>query len=360
VRRRTVAAGLLAAVALLTGAATAPAHAGAATVRVFFLQGERFSPVDRDEPAGPAIVSDTVAALLAGPNRRETKAGYGTSIPDAATLLGAKVNAARQRVELRFDAHFADDPDDPAGQDDLSLYGARLAQVVYTATALTGLKQVNVAVAGRRTLKLTRDDFDPTRFSEPATPQATGPAPTDVRAVQSALIRLTYLPADAATGAFDYRTQQAILAFQSWEGLGRDGIVGPQTAARLTTASVPVPLGRGGGKRVEIHRAKGVVLLIDAGRVVRAIHTSTGQGGDDPDLGTPPGSFRIYRKEQQSWSVPFKTWLPYAAYWDRGWALHGYPDVPAAPASHGCARLPLPEAPVVFAFVSIGTPVRVF
>jgi hypothetical protein len=349
-----------AAAALLVSAATAPARADAATVRVYFLQGETFSPVTRDEPAGPAIVSDTIAALLQGPDKRETKAGYGTSIPDAATLLSGSVNARRKRVELHFDAHFADDPDDPAGQDDLSLYGARLAQVVYTATGLTGLKQVNVAVEGRRTLKLTRDDFDPTRFHEPAAPKPTGPAPTDVRSVQSALIRLTYLPPDGATGAFDDRTQQAILAFQSWEGLGRDGVVGPQTAARLATASPPVPLGRGGGRRVEIHRAKGVVLLIDAGTVVRAIHTSTGQGGDDPDLGTPPGSFKIYRKEQRSWSVPFSTWLPYAAYWDRGWALHGYPDVPSAPASHGCARLPLSEAPVVFAFVSIGTPVRVF
>jgi lipoprotein-anchoring transpeptidase ErfK/SrfK len=346
--------------AVLAGAGAAPALAAAAPVHVFFLQGERFSPVDRDEPAGATIVSDTIGALLRGPNRRETKAGYGTAIPDGVTLLDAKVNAGRKRVELRFDAHFADDPDDPAGQDDLSLYGARLAQVVYTATGLTGLEQVNVAVAGRRTLKLGRDDFDPTRYTPPAVPKPVGPAPTDVRSVQAALVRLTYLPPDAATGAFDYRTQQAILAFQSWEGLGRDGVVGPQTAARLLTAAVPVPVGRGSGRRLEIHRAKGVVLLIDAGRVVRAIHTSTGQGGDDPDLGTPPGSFRIYRKEERSWSVPFKTWLPYAAYWDRGWALHGYPDVPAAPASHGCARLPLPEAPVVFAFVSIGTPVRVF
>jgi lipoprotein-anchoring transpeptidase ErfK/SrfK len=353
-------AALTATAALLVGAATAPARADATTARVFFLQGEKLSPVDRDVPAGATIVSDTIAALLAGPNKRETKAGYGTSIPDGVQLLSGAVNASRKRVELHFDAHFADDPDDPAGQDDLSLYGARLAQVVYTATGLTGLKQVNVAVEGRRTLKLTRDDFDPTRFSEPATPKATGPAPTDVRSVQSALIRLTYLPPEAATGTFDYRTQQAILAFQSWEGLGRDGVVGPQTAARLATAAVPVPEGRGSGRRLEVHRAKGVVLLIDSGRVVRAIHTSTGQGGDDPDLGTPPGSFKVYRKEERSWSVPFKTWLPYAAYWDRGWALHGYPDVPSAPASHGCARLPLPEAPVVFAFVSIGTPVRVF
>jgi lipoprotein-anchoring transpeptidase ErfK/SrfK len=33
--------------------------------------------------------------------------------------------------------------------------------------------------------------------------------------------------------------------------------------------------------------------------------------------------------------------------------------VPAEPASHGCARLPLPEAKIVYAFARIGTPVRV-
>jgi hypothetical protein len=36
-----------------------------------------------------------------------------------------------------------------------------------------------------------------------------------------------------------------------------------------------------------------------------------------------------------------------------------YADVPNRPASHGCARLPLPEARLVYDFVSIGTPVRV-
>ena len=37
----------------------------------------------------------------------------------------------------------------------------------------------------------------------------------------------------------------------------------------------------------------------------------------------------------------------------------GYADVPPQPASHGCARLPLVEAKLVYDFVSIGTPVRV-
>ena len=337
-----------------------PAVAHAATVRVFFLQGEKFSPVEREQANGPTIVAGTIGELLKGPSAKEERAGYGTAIPDGTTLRSARVDAPNKRVILSFDRRFAADPEDPAGQDDLSLYGARLAQVVYTATGPTGLDKVTVRVQGRRALRLTRESFDPTHYVPEQAPPVRGAAPSDPAAVQAALIRLTYLPADAATGTFDYRTQQAVLAFQSWEGLDRDGIVGPQTATRLQTASVPLPQARGRGRRVEIHRAKGVVLLIENGRTVRAIHTSTGQGGDDPDLGTPPGSFRIYRKEERSWSIPFKTWLPYAAYWDRGWALHGYADVPAHPASHGCARLPLPEAPVVYAFVSIGTPVRVF
>jgi hypothetical protein len=152
---------------------------------------------------------------------------------------------------------------------------------------------------------------------------------------------------------------QAVLAFQAWEGLARDGVVGPQTTKRLGAAVSPLPLSRAPGRHVEIYRQRGVVLLIDGAKLVRAIHTSTGIGGDDPDLGTPPGTWKIYRKELRSWSVPYKTWLPYAAYWNAGWALHGYADVPARPASHGCARLPLVEAKVVYDFVSIGTPVRV-
>jgi hypothetical protein len=178
--------------------------------------------------------------------------------------------------------------------------------------------------------------------------------------VQRKLVALGYLPSSAVTGTYDYRTMQAVLAFQAWTGLSRDGIVGPKTLAKLETAGRPLPRDRTSkGRRVEIHRAQGVVLLVNSGKVVRAIHTSTGVGGDSTSTGTPPGKWKIYRKEVKSWSVPYKTWLPYAAYWVGGWALHGYADVPAHPASHGCARLPLVEAKFVYDWVSIGTPVQV-
>ena len=77
-------------------------------------------------------------------------------------------------------------------------------------------------------------------------------------------------------------------------------------------------------------------------------------------LETPAGTFKVFRKELQSWSVPFQVWLPYASYFNNGIAFHEYPDVPAYPASHGCVRVPSPGAPGVYKFAKLGTTVIVF
>jgi putative peptidoglycan binding protein/L,D-transpeptidase-like protein/sporulation and spore germination protein len=348
---------LLIAVVLLL---LAPAAAEAATVRVYFTKGEQLASVNRDIPNGAGIVTATVQELLKGPTAAETRAGFGTAIPAGSTLASARIDAANRLAILDFSGTFGSAkklPDNDAMFREV--YGARLAQVVYTVSALTGLDRVRVHVPNQVARTLSREDFERTRYTTPETPEVKSPAPADPRAVQTKLAALGYLPQAAVNGTFDYRTMQAVLAFQAWEGLQRDGVVGPQTSKRLAAAVAPLPLSRAPGRHVEIYRQRGVVLLIDGSKLVRAIHTSTGIGGDDPDLGTPPGTWKIYRKELRSWSVPYKTWLPYASYWNAGWALHGYADVPARPASHGCARLPLIEAKVVYDFVSIGTPVRV-
>jgi lipoprotein-anchoring transpeptidase ErfK/SrfK len=74
---------------------------------------------------------------------------------------------------------------------------------------------------------------------------------------------------------------------------------------------------------------------------------------------TPVGSFRVYVKALLSWSVPFKVWMPYAAYFTGGIATHQSPNVPSYAASHGCVRLPEGEAERVYRFVDVGTPVVV-
>ena len=58
--------------------------------------------------------------------------------------------------------------------------------------------------------------------------------------------------------------------------------------------------------------------------------------------------------------MPFQVWLPLASYFNQGIAFHEYPDVPPYPASHGCVRVPAPEAHGVYDFASIGTAVVVY
>ena len=174
--------------------------------------------------------------------------------------------------------------------------------------------------------------------------------------VQKRLVALAYLPGGAVTGRWDYRTSQALVAFQAWQRLQRDGTIGPKTLAALATASAPVPRAHIKGREIEIYRALGVTLLVDNGHVVRAVHSSSGR----PGYITPTGTYSIFRKESQSWSHPYRVWLPYASYFNGGIALHAYPVVPAYPASHGCIRIPAPEARFVYQFAAYHTPVTVY
>lgn len=173
-----------------------------------------------------------------------------------------------------------------------------------------------------------------------------------VVALQRRLAALTYLPAGYSTGTFDYRTEQAVIAFQGWESLARDGVAGRRTLARLRVASAPRAWSTT-TRHIELHMAQQVLLLVGDGRVRGAIHVSTAAPGHV----TPTGTYTIYRKEQMSWSVPFQVWMPYASYFTGGYALHEYPDVPPYPASHGCVRVPAGDSVVVWQFATLGTPI---
>jgi N-acetylmuramoyl-L-alanine amidase len=168
-----------------------------------------------------------------------------------------------------------------------------------------------------------------------------------VRTLQATLARLAYLPSRGIDGVFGMRTWHAVVAFQGWSGLARDGVAGPRTRAALTRAHRPLPWSTSDG--IEIHIHQQVLLLVSHGRLERAIHVSTGAGG-----ATPIGHFEIIRREPMSWSVPFAVWLPLAQYFYGGYALHEYPVVPAYPASHGCVRVPDSEAPTVWQFGHAG------
>ncbi len=183
-------------------------------------------------------------------------------------------------------------------------------------------------------------------------PLAPGAKGDRVAAMQTYLADQGYLPWPSVDGSYDYRTEQALMAFQGWNGLERTGRADLKTLKRMVKSTAPRPWKRYKGRRIEVHVARQVALLVTkTGRVVRAIHVSTGAGGR-----TPHGDFKIYRKEMMSWSVPFSVWLPYASYITGGIAFHKYPSVPGYPASHGCIRVSAPEAPVVWDYAEMGTP----
>lgn len=169
------------------------------------------------------------------------------------------------------------------------------------------------------------------------------------------LASLGYLPRRATPSSTSgYALSQAIMAFQGWSRLPRTGRADAQTQKRLATAGRPQARRKGGGKWLEGYIDRQVVLLVENGRVARAIHFSSGRSGN-----TPRGAFSIFRKERMSWSIPFSSWMPYASYFIGGFAFHEYPDVPGYPASAGCVRIAAPFAPYLYDFASYGTRVYI-
>jgi len=342
-------------------AAPAPVPPPSTTAKVFFVKGEQFAPRARTSEVARSRAAFVIEALLAGPTSAERRAGVETTIPPGTRLASLSVRGGTATVSL---AHARLQPT----AFDVSLRPARAAQIVYTLTALPEIKQVVIRVNGieRATFvgsKLAlRGALEQEDLSKPITLPSKpvqvprGAAPADPRGVQERLVALHYLPRGAATGTWDYRTSQAVLAFQAWHDLDRDGIVGAQTLAGLETAAPPTPKSSHAGRYVEVHRDRGVTLLVDDGAVVRAIHSSSGTHGYE----TPAGRYSVFRKEPNSWSIPYQVWLPYASYFNGGIAFHSYADVPPSAASHGCIRLPAPEAPAAYEFMTIGTPVFVY
>ena len=177
-----------------------------------------------------------------------------------------------------------------------------------------------------------------------------------VRAMQEDLARLTYLAPRFVTGSYDDATWQAVVGFQGYSRLERNGVASALTVASLMRAERPQARHVEGVAHVEIDLDRQVMMLVHgSGVVTRLIHISSGITGN-----TPAGSFTVTRKERMSWSKPFKAWLPYASYFFEGFAMHEFPDVPEYAASHGCVRIAADDAAAVYAFTEPGMPVILY
>jgi hypothetical protein len=107
------------------------------------------------------------------------------------------------------------------------------------------------------------------------------------------------------------------------------------------------------GRHVEADLTHQELALVAAGgRIVAIYPMSSGK----PSTPTAPGIFSVYLKTPGVNSEGMVD----SNYFNGGDAIHGYPIVPPYPASHGCLRVPIPDAPAIYAWIRIGTPVDVY
>jgi peptidoglycan hydrolase-like protein with peptidoglycan-binding domain len=208
------------------------------------------------------------------------------------------------------------------------------------AASHVGTPQQVTMVADPRHLRIVPTDLRP------------GTRGATVRLLQRRLAALHY--AVPRSGVYDEGTARAVLAFRKVTGLARTG----ETSRHLFDL---LQQGRGAfhvrypshGRHVEANLSRQVLAEIEPGGHVRRIYPlSSGK----PSTPTVLGSFHFYSKSPGTNAKG----MFMSNYFIRGYAIHGYPDVPVYAASHGCLRIPNADAVAVYSWVRIGDRIDVY
>ncbi|HEY8791760.1 MAG TPA: L,D-transpeptidase family protein [Gaiellaceae bacterium] len=168
------------------------------------------------------------------------------------------------------------------------------------------------------------------------------------------LRRLHYAAPSGAT--FDGRMLGAVYAFQKVHGLARTGVVDARFWRALSNPRVPTPRFAQPAEHLEVNKGLQVLYVVRGSRIALIVPISTaGVAGTF----TPVGRFAVYRKVAGFDPSPLGT-LYDPLYFTGGYAIHGNPSVPPYPASHGCVRIPMWLAPLLFRTVPYGETVYVY
>ena len=106
------------------------------------------------------------------------------------------------------------------------------------------------------------------------------------------------------------------------------------------------------GKHVEADLSRQVLALIRGGKVQRVYTVSSGKASTPTVL----GRFKVYRRDLGTNALGMVN----SSYFIGGYAIHGYVSVPTFPASHGCVRVPIPNALSIYSWLRIGDRVDVY
>jgi peptidoglycan hydrolase-like protein with peptidoglycan-binding domain len=174
---------------------------------------------------------------------------------------------------------------------------------------------------------------------------------THVLLLQRALQRLGF--AVPVTGYFDDGTARAVTAFRKTNGMGTSGFADGSVYGKLARGQGAFKLKYPkAGRHVEFDWSRQVLVLADKGRPWRVYHASSGK----PSTPTVFGTFHFYRKEPGTNAHGMVD----STYFIGGYAVHGYVSVPTYAASHGCIRVPIPNAADIYNHISLGETIYVY
>jgi len=172
-----------------------------------------------------------------------------------------------------------------------------------------------------------------------------------VRIVQTRLKTLHY--AVARSGVFDASTARAVIAYRKMRGWGRVGYASKAVVRSLLagkgTFKARFP---SHGKHVEADLSRQVLVLLNGGKPYRIYTVSSGKASTPTVL----GRFKVYSRQLGTNALGMVD----SSYFIGGYAIHGYHDVPTFPASHGCLRVPVPNARSIYDWLRIGDRVDVY
>jgi hypothetical protein len=165
-------------------------------------------------------------------------------------------------------------------------------------------------------------------------------------------------------GVIDEATRSALISFQKWEGRTVSGELTRDELEAIRAAASPIAR-ESGYEHVEVDLGRQVLLMVKEDGSVRVLPVSTGNDKPFDDDGqtsiayTPRGRFLVYEKVA-GWEKGMLGSMYYSNYISGGVAIHGSPNVPTQPGSHGCIRVPMFAARELSKMLPVGMIVLVY
>jgi hypothetical protein len=175
-----------------------------------------------------------------------------------------------------------------------------------------------------------------------------------VRLLQVGLKRLGYVTGHGTT--FGGATARSVIAFRKVNKMARTTSA-KKKIFRMVFAGkgsfkLRYPSAGPNGKHVEFDWSRQVLVLARGGKPVRTYHASSGK----PSTPTVFGTFHFNRRQAGTNHLG----MVWTTYFYGGYAIHGYHSVPTYAASHGCIRVPIPNALSIYRWLNLGDTIFVY